>query len=119
MSIPISIDTTKAEVARQALRAGARSSTISPPWDSIRRWRAVAADQGAGVVLMHMRGNAATMQLEKQYNDVVTEVYDFLARRIDWAWPKVFAASGSPSIRVLALPRPTDIVLRSCGACTI
>ena len=85
MSIPISIDTTKAEVARQALKAGASIINDISALGFDPAMAAVAADQGAGVVLMHMRGTPATMQLETHYNDVVTEVYDFLARRIDWA----------------------------------
>jgi dihydropteroate synthase len=84
MSIPISIDTTKAEVARQALNAGASIINDISALGFDPAMAAVAADQGAGVVLMHMRGTPATMQMHMQYNDVVTEVYDFLARRIDW-----------------------------------
>ena len=84
MSIPISIDTTKAEVARQALKAGASIINDISALGFDPAMAAVAADQGAGVVLMHMRGTPATMQMDMQYNDVVTEVYDFLARRIDW-----------------------------------
>jgi dihydropteroate synthase len=84
MSIPISIDTTKAEVARQALKAGASIINDISALGFDPAMAAVAADQGAGVVLMHMRGTPATMQMDTQYDDVVTEVYDFLARRIDW-----------------------------------
>ncbi len=45
----------------------------------------VAAETGAGVVLMHMQGTPATMQDNPEYKDVVTEVYDFLAFRVEWA----------------------------------
>jgi dihydropteroate synthase len=85
LEIPISIDTTKAEVARLALAAGASiiNDTSALAADPLMaRW---AAESGAGVVLMHMQGTPATMQANPRYQDVVTEVYDFLARRIDWA----------------------------------
>jgi dihydropteroate synthase len=85
LEIPISIDTTKAEVARLALAAGASiiNDTSALSADPLMaRW---AAESGAGVVLMHMQGTPATMQTNPSYQNVVTEVYDFLARRIDWA----------------------------------
>ena len=120
MSIPISIDTTKAEVARQALKAGAWIINYISALGFDPAMAAVAADQGAGVVLMHMRGTPATMQLETQYNDVVTEVYDFLARRIDWA-----LAQGIRRERIAIDPgigfakTHKQSFSRSCGACLI
>jgi dihydropteroate synthase len=99
LEIPISIDTTKAEVARLALDAGASiindlSALTADPL--MARW---AAESGAGVVLMHMQGTPATMQANPSYQDVVTEVYDFLARRIDWA-----ASHGIPPERIAIDP---------------
>jgi dihydropteroate synthase len=47
----------------------------------------VAADTGAGVVLMHMQGVPRTMQVCPQYHDVVGEVHEFLASRVEWAAP--------------------------------
>jgi dihydropteroate synthase len=84
-TIPLSIDTTKAEVARQALRAGAVIINDITALGADRGMARLAADTGAGVVLMHMQGTPSTMQLNPQYDDVVTEVYDFLARRVEWA----------------------------------
>jgi dihydropteroate synthase len=60
---------------------------------------AVAASFGAGVVLMHMQGTPATMQANPHYADVVTEVYDFLARRIEWC-----EARGIPRERIAIDP---------------
>jgi dihydropteroate synthase len=83
--VPLSIDTTKAEVARLALRAGA--SIIN----DIRGLRddddmaRIVAESGAGVVLMHMKGTPRTMQRDPTYADVVSEVYDELARRVERA----------------------------------
>ena len=83
--VPLSIDTTKAKVARRALAAGAAiindiSALVADP-----EMARLVAETGAGVVLMHMQGVPRTMQDDPRYEDVVTEVYDFLARRIDWA----------------------------------
>lgn len=78
LSIPISVDTTKAEVARQSLQAGASIINDISALEFDPAMAAVAAGSGAGVVLMHMRGTPATMQMATDYNDVVVEVYDFL-----------------------------------------
>jgi len=85
MTIPLSIDTTKAEVARQALLAGAVIINDISALGFDPEMAGVAARAGAGVVIMHMQGTPATMQDNPHYQDVVTEVYDFLARRVDWA----------------------------------
>jgi dihydropteroate synthase len=45
----------------------------------------LAAETGAAVCLMHMQGQPRDMQHQPQYNDVITEVYDFLAERIETA----------------------------------
>jgi dihydropteroate synthase len=85
VKVPLSIDTTKAEVARQALRLGARVINDISALQSDPEMAAVAAETGAGVVLMHMQGTPQTMQVDPRYGDVTTEVYEFLARRIEWA----------------------------------
>jgi dihydropteroate synthase len=77
----ISIDTTKAGVARAAIEAGAviindvSALTIDP------EMAAVAKEFGAGIVLMHMRGSPRTMQDDPQYEDVVVEVAEYLEKR--------------------------------------
>ena len=85
LDVPISIDTTKAEVARRPSRPAPASSTTSPRLSGDPDMGRVAAESGAGVVLMHMQGVPSTMQEDPRYADVVREVYDFLARRADWA----------------------------------
>ncbi len=85
LEIPISIDTTKAEVARLALAAGASIINDTSALAADPAMAPVVAESGAGVVLMHMQGTPATMQANPSYQDVVIEVYDFLARRIEWA----------------------------------
>ncbi len=84
-TIPLSIDTTKAGVARQALDAGASIindiSALRFDPDMAR----VVAETGAGVILMHMQGTPKTMQLDPRYVDVVGEVREFLLARIQSA----------------------------------
>lgn len=79
---PVSIDTSKAEVMRAAVAAGAAMI------NDVRALResgalAVAADLGVAVCLMHMQGRPRTMQHEPHYEDVTLEVRGFLASRIE------------------------------------
>ncbi len=80
----ISIDTQKAEVARAALAAGADIindiSALANPGMA-----AVAAETGAGLVLMHMLGTPQTMQKNPHYADVVSDVRNFLEERTAFA----------------------------------
>ncbi len=76
---PISVDTVKLEVARQALRAGAVILNDITGLTGDPAMIRLAADSGAGVVVMHMAGTPQTMQLSPTYHDVVVEVYDWLA----------------------------------------
>jgi dihydropteroate synthase len=85
VSVPISLDTTKAEVARQALRAGAVIVNDIEGLGGDPALPRLIADSGAGAVIMHMAGNPRTMQLDPRYDDVVSEVRAFLARRVDEA----------------------------------
>lgn len=81
----ISIDTMKPGVARAAVAAGAVI------WNDVTALRhapdslATAAALGCDVVLMHMQGEPGTMQAEPHYDDVVSEVAAFLARRAEAA----------------------------------
>jgi dihydropteroate synthase len=83
--VTISVDTMRAEVARAALEAGAAlvndvSGGLADP-DVLR----VVADAGAAYVAMHWRGHADVMAQRASYSDVVVEVRDELARRVDAA----------------------------------
>ncbi|ROU05088.1 dihydropteroate synthase [Lysobacter enzymogenes] len=80
-ALPISIDTSKPEVMRAAVAAGA--GLINDVY-GLRREGALdaAASLGVPVVLMHMQGEPRSMQREPQYEDVVAEVHRFLAERI-------------------------------------
>jgi dihydropteroate synthase len=80
--VPISVDTSKAEVARQALGAGAHVINDVTALLGDPDMAAVVRDSGAGVVLMHMQGTPATMQVAPTYTDVVAEVTAFLEARL-------------------------------------
>jgi dihydropteroate synthase len=81
LQVEISIDTTSAEVARQALDAGASIiNDVSAGRDDPGMF-ALAQGRGVPIVLMHMQGEPATMQDHPHYADVVSEVRDFLLKR--------------------------------------
>ena len=83
--VPVSVDTSKAEVARQALEAGAHVINDVTALLGDPDMAAVVRDFGAGVVLMHMQGTPATMQVAPAYADVVAEVTAFLEARLQAA----------------------------------
>jgi dihydropteroate synthase len=80
-STPISIDTRKARVAERSVEAGATiiNDTLGEATD--RKMDHVAASTGAAIVVMHSRGTPATMRTLTDYDEVVTDVRDFLALR--------------------------------------
>lgn len=82
--IPISIDTSKPEIMRLAVEAGA--SMVNSIW-ALQQDNSLelAAELGIQVCLMHMQGTPETMQENPSYTDVVAEVMDFLQQRIDAA----------------------------------
>ena len=82
--VTVSVDTSKAAVARASLEAGAEAindvTALRDPQMAVQ-----CAEFGAGVVLMHMQGTPQTMQDDPRYEDVVGEVSDFLAERTEAA----------------------------------
>jgi dihydropteroate synthase len=79
----LSIDTYKAETARQALEAGADIINDISALRADPKMINVLKGSDAGVILMHMRGTPKTMQIEPRYDDVVGEVFEFLRGRRD------------------------------------
>jgi dihydropteroate synthase len=79
----LSIDTYKAETARQAIAAGADIINDISALRADPEMIEVVQHSEAGVILMHMRGTPKTMQIDPHYGDVVTEVFKFLRRRQD------------------------------------
>lgn len=99
LRIPISIDTTKAAVARAAVDAGA---VIVNDVSGLRRDPALAraaADTGAALVLMHTRGTPATMASHADYGDVVQDVTRELLESV-----RLAAAAGVAGERVILDP---------------
>ncbi len=80
LDVPLSVDTSKPEVMRQAVAAGA---AMINDVNALRAPGALeaAADSGAAVCLMHMRGTPREMQRDPRYGDVVAEVASFLEER--------------------------------------
>lgn len=82
IKIPVSVDTRKAKVMARAIRAGA---TLINDVSALRHDKgslAAVRKSRAGIVLMHARGDPATMQKNPVYKDVLLEVFDFLEERI-------------------------------------
>jgi len=78
----LSVDTTKAPVAEEALAAGAQIINDVSAMRHDERMGDVVARSGAFVVLMHMLGRPETMQQDPTYADVVEDIHTFLAERI-------------------------------------
>ena len=98
-SIPISIDTRKAAVAAAALDAGANVINDVSALRHDPEMRRLAAERKAGVILMHMRGEPRTMQLNPQYDDVVADV----ARELT-EWRDAAVAAGVDPSKILVDP---------------
>lgn len=84
-AVPISIDTTRADVAAAAVEAGATVLNDISAGREDARMLTLAAERGLPIVLMHMQGEPGTMQDKPQYTDVVAEVRDFLLERAEAA----------------------------------
>jgi len=82
--IPISIDTTKAAVARAAIDAGATMINDISALRQDPEMLAVVRSFDGPVVIMHMQGTPGDMQRNPQYSDVVAEINDFFTERICW-----------------------------------
>ncbi len=98
LDVPISVDTSKPEVMRAAVAAGA--GLINDVY-ALRREGALeaAAELGVPVCVMHMQGEPRSMQADPRYDDVVAEVRQFLVRRV-----AACAAAGIDPARVLVDP---------------
>jgi dihydropteroate synthase len=99
LDLPVSIDTTKSEVARAAIAAGACMINDISGLERDPALAALAAQHGCALVLMHMRGTPQTMQSMTDYNDLLGEVTAFLAERAARA-----EAAGVPRARIVLDP---------------
>jgi dihydropteroate synthase len=85
VGLPVSVDTRRSRVAQAALAAGAEIVNDVSGLAHDARMLDLVKDTGAGVVIMHMRGDPATMDEHATYADVATEVATELAERRDRA----------------------------------
>ncbi len=99
LSIPLSIDTYKSRVAREALQAGAEIVNDVSAFSFDPGMAGVVAEIGAGVVLMHTRGRPTEMQHDTCYVDLVGEIVESLRRSVDMA-----CAAGISPDRVVVDP---------------
>jgi dihydropteroate synthase len=97
--VPVSIDTSKAAVARVALERGAILVNDVTALRGDPALVDVVAGSGAYLCLMHMQGAPRTMQAEPRYGDVAAEVASFLEQRLDFA-----VARGVPEERICLDP---------------
>lgn len=95
----ISIDTRKAGVAQAALAAGAGIVNDVSAMGHDAGMAGMIAAAAAPVILMHARGDPATMQVDPRYDDVLLDVFDFLAARVALA-----EAAGIPRDRIAVDP---------------
>ena len=98
-AVPISIDTRKAPVGEAAVNAGATLINDVAAFTFDPALADVAARTGLPVCLMHAQGDPATMQVDPRYDDVLLDVYDFLAERVAAA-----VAAGIPRDRIVVDP---------------
>lgn len=98
IDVPISVDTSKPEVMRAAVAAGAGMINDVRALREPGALRA-AAQLGRPVVLMHMQGEPATMQASPRYGDVVRDVREFLRERLEAA-----VAAGVPRASIIVDP---------------
>jgi dihydropteroate synthase len=98
-SVPLSIDTSKAEVARRALALGAELVNDVTALRGDPALAEVVAEHGAYLCLMHMRGEPRTMQVDPRYDDVASEVAGFLEERL-----RAATAAGIPEERICLDP---------------
>lgn len=84
LAIPISIDTSKAAVAKAAIDAGAEIINDVTGLEGDAAMASLAADAQVGVCVMHMKGTPQTMQNDPTYSDVVEEIYQYLRQRMEF-----------------------------------
>jgi len=99
ISIPISIDTTKSEVAREALDAGAAIINDISALRLDPKLGKIASEYGVPIILMHMLGTPKTMQVAPEYEDLIGEIRGFLEEAV-----KVAQAAGIPRDRIIIDP---------------
>jgi dihydropteroate synthase len=85
ISAPLSIDTYKAEVAEQAIKAGVSLVNDVTALMGDNRMANMLSEHDVSICLMHMKGNPRTMQQNPIYDDIISEISSFLKQRADFA----------------------------------
>ena len=106
--LPVSIDTTKALVARHAIHAGAEIINDVTALEGDPAMLPLAVETGCGVCAMHTQGTPQTMQDEPTYADVVAEVTSYLRGRRMSCSPPAWPRTASRWIRGSASARPPN-----------
>ena len=85
LEIPVSVDTYKSEVAKQALETGADMINDITALRGDEKLVKIISEYDVPVCLMHMKGTPQNMQINPEYYDVVLEIKDFLKERVEYA----------------------------------
>jgi len=83
--VPISVDTYKSDVAVEAIKAGAAIVNDISGLSFDPKMAETIAQSGASVVIMHVKGTPRDMQTDPRYDDLIGEVYEYLAKAVDKA----------------------------------
>jgi dihydropteroate synthase len=97
--VPVSVDTSKAEVARQCLEAGALIVNDVTGLAGDPMMAEVVREHRAGAIVMHMQGTPQTMQIAPTYGDIVVDIYRFFEERL-----QSLAGLGVPAERLVLDP---------------
>ena len=97
--VPVSIDTSKAAVAKQAIDLGAEIINDVTGLEGDPDMLTIARESGAGVCAMHMQGTPRTMQVDPRYGDVVADIHAYLVARRD-----ALVAAGIPLEKICLDP---------------
>jgi dihydropteroate synthase len=98
-TVPLSVDTTNAEVAAESLQAGASIVNDVSGFHADAKLPQICSEAGAGVVLMHLRGTPKNMQADPRYADLFEEIRGYLAAGVTAA-----ASAGITKDRILVDP---------------
>lgn len=88
ISVPISIDTVKSNVAKEAIKAGAAIINDISAFEKDPAMADVAVETKTPVILMHMKGTPETMQVNPDYDDLMLEITNYLESRAVFAMEK-------------------------------
>jgi len=99
VEVPISIDTYKSEIAEAALDEGVEIVNDISGLRFDNRMTEVVADYNAGLVVMHIKGTPRNMQKQPQYDNLIGEIYDYLAQSL-----RIAADAGIESEKIVIDP---------------